>query len=343
MELEENNNAQPPYSAQHPWLLICHGDVMHKQTFFSVSENRYYMKSIPELKEKTLSAYADEWLVLQSINSNDCYLWNLISNEKIQLPPFPAKCDILSYLLSAPPHDSECQVIFQIKETETTLDEDEHENSDEHDNSDENSDGDENSDEDGDADSINEDENDDDDEDLLTFYFCKPGYNEEFHKQNVQSIIGDSRLGIWTVFKKFFYILIGMQNILTCLDIDNDSGRITATPMADGSPDLSKSYHAFYKDYLIQSSSNNMLLYVHLIGNGREFEMPYHFQVFQFDFIRGRWIKAESIGEIAIFISFPLKTGTACSTKDTNLNKECIYFTYGRHLYIYNWIISTTG
>ncbi|WMV44541.1 hypothetical protein MTR67_037926 [Solanum verrucosum] len=346
MELEENNNAQPPYSAQHPWLLICHGDVMQKQTFFSVSENRYYMKSIPELKEKTLSAYADEWLVLQSISSNDCYLWNLISNEKIQLPPLPAKCDILNCLLSAPPHDPECQVIFQI---ETTLDdddtnEDEHENSD-HEDGDEGSDEHENdnSDEDGDADSINEDENNEDDEDddenFLAFYFCKPGYNEEFHKQDVQSIIGYSRLGVWTVFKKKIYILIiGMQKILTCLDLDNDSGRITATPMADGSPDLSKSYYAFYKDYLIQSSSNDMLLYIHLIGNGREFEMPYHFQVFQFDFIRGRWIKAESIGEIAIFISFPLKTGTTCSTKDTNLNKECIYFTYGRYLYIYNWI-----
>ncbi|KAG5584127.1 hypothetical protein H5410_044561 [Solanum commersonii] len=312
MELEENNNAQPPYSAQHPWLLICHGDVMQKQTFFSVSENRYYIKRIPELKEKILSAYADEWLVLQSIYSNDCYLWNLISNEKIQLPPLPAKCDILNCLLSAPPHDPE----YSINEDE---------NDDEDEDEDENSDGD-------------EDSNEDEDEDLLTFYFCKPCYNEEFHKQDVQSIIGDSRLGIWTVFKKFFYILIEMQNILTCLDIDNDSGRITATPMADGSPDLSKSYHAFYKDYLIQSSSNDMLLYVHLIGNGREFEMPYHFQVFQFDFIRGRWIKAESIREIAIFISFPVKTGTACSTKDTNLNKECIYFTDGRYLYVYNWI-----
>ncbi|KAH0632411.1 hypothetical protein KY290_035835 [Solanum tuberosum] len=356
MELEEKKKekyGQPPYSAQHPWLLICHGDVMHKQTFFSVSENRYYMKSIPELKEKTLSAYADEWLVLQSINSNDCYLWNLISNEKIQLPPLPAKCDILKCLLSAPPHDPECQVIFQI---ETSLDDDdtnkdEHENSDhedensdedEHENSDEHENG--NSDEDGDADSINEDENDDDDEDedenLLTFYFCKPGYNEEFHKQDVQSIIGDSRLGIWTVFKKKIYILIGMQDILICLDLDNDSGRITATPMAKESPELSRKYsdHPWYNDYIIQSSSKDMLLYVHLISNGRKYGMPYHFRVLQFDFVRKRWIKVESIGEIAIFISSHMRAGTTCSTKGTNLNKESIYFTYGRYLYVYDLI-----
>ena len=73
MELEENKKekyGQPPYFAQYPWLLICHGDDMQRQTYFSVSENRYYMKSIPKLKEKIIHAYVDEWFVLQNINSN---------------------------------------------------------------------------------------------------------------------------------------------------------------------------------------------------------------------------------------------------------------------------------
>ncbi|KAG5579596.1 hypothetical protein H5410_050223 [Solanum commersonii] len=338
MKLEENKkenyveSVQPPYSAQHPWLLICHGDMMRRQTFFSVSENRYYMKSIPELKEKIICAYADEWLVLESIYSysSDCYLWNIISNDKIQLPPLPAKCNILKCLLSAPPHDPECQVIFLIKETETTSDDDDT-------NEDENSDGD--GDENSDGDGA---ENDDDDEDvnLLTFYFCKPGYNKEFHKQDAQSIIGDSHLDIWTVFKKKIYMIIGCPSILMCLDPDHDSGRITATPMANRAPHLSRKYsdHPLFKDYIIQSSSNDMLLYVHLISNGREYEMPYHFRLFRFDFVRKRWIKAESIGEIAIFISFPGKAGTTCSTKGTNLNKESIYFTDGRHIYVYDLI-----
>ncbi|XP_015161537.1 uncharacterized protein [Solanum tuberosum] len=265
-----------------------HAMPYHFQYSKAAKPNRAFLGAFLISADSVFSA--ERWSWKKTTMLNLLILPNTLGFLFVMLPPLPAKCDILNCLLSAPPHDPECQVIFQIETTldddDTNEDEDEHENdnSDEHenDNSDENSDGDENSDADGDADSINEDENDDDDEDenenLLTFYFCKPGYNEEFHKQDVQSIIGDWRLGIWTVFKRKFYILIGMQNILTCLDIDNDSGRITATPMDNESPDLLKSYHPFYKDYLIQSSSNDMLLYIHLIGNGREFEMPYHFQ-----------------------------------------------------------------
>ena len=131
---------------------------------------------------------------------------------------------------------------------------------------------------------------------------------------------------------------MGMQDILICLDVDNDSGRITATPMANESPEQSRKFsdHPCYTDFIIQSSCNDMLLYVHLISNGRNYRMSYHFRVLQFDFVRKRWIKAESIGEIAIFIS--LNAATTCSTKDTNLNKESIYFTDDRYLYIYDLI-----
>lgn len=299
---------QPPFSAQqqHPWLVICHGNFLKKQTFFSVSENRYYMRDIAELKERIISAYADKWLVLESIYSNDCYLWNFSSKDKIQLPPLPDECEILKCLLSAPPDDPECQVLFLIKET---------------------------ADQDEDKQNVNR----------RTFYFCKPGYNEEFHKQDANSIIGESRYGTWTVFKKRFYVLIGKIRILICLDPDNDSGRITATRMADEEPDLSRSYldTVRLQHYIIQSSSNDdddTLLYVHLIYSGKKHGMPYHFLVFRFDFAKKRWMEVESIGEIAIFLSFPLIRGTTCSTRGTNLKGESIYFTDGRYLYIYNLI-----
>ncbi len=57
MKLEEKKkkeSAEPPYSVQHPWLLICHGDLMQKQTFSSISDHRYYMRNISELKERIL-------------------------------------------------------------------------------------------------------------------------------------------------------------------------------------------------------------------------------------------------------------------------------------------------
>uniref|UniRef100_A0A3Q7FFM2 Uncharacterized protein n=1 Tax=Solanum lycopersicum TaxID=4081 RepID=A0A3Q7FFM2_SOLLC len=134
----------------------------------------------------------------------------LFQTKKFKLPPFPAECDILKCLLSAPPHDPECLVIFQIKETldDDDTDDDENENSidannknedenkntnnkdeDENDNTN-NKDEDENENSDEDS---NEDEDEDEDVNRLTFYFCKPGYNTEFHKQDVQSIIRDPR------------------------------------------------------------------------------------------------------------------------------------------------------
>uniref|UniRef100_M0ZS33 KIB1-4 beta-propeller domain-containing protein n=1 Tax=Solanum tuberosum TaxID=4113 RepID=M0ZS33_SOLTU len=322
-------SAQPPYSAQHPWLVICFGGELENQTFFSVSEDRYYMRHIPELKEKIIRAYADEWLLLESIYSSDCYLWNLISNDKIHLPPLPTECEIMMCLLSAPPHDPECQILFLIKETEN-VDEDEDE------------------DVDVDVDDENDDENDEDDDETdedvnpPTLYFCKPGYNEEFHKQDVQSIIGDWRLGIWTVFKRKFYILTCKTHALLCLDPDNDSGRITVTLMANEFPIMFGGYLDMnrYEKYIIQSSnaSDDMLFYVHLYFNGKDHAMPYHFQVLKFDFEKKMWIETESIGEIAIFVSYSTRTGTTCSTRGTNLNGESIYFTDGRYLYVYNLI-----
>ncbi|KAH0632814.1 hypothetical protein KY284_035600 [Solanum tuberosum] len=88
MELEEYKKEKyaesyrPPFSIeqveqqqqQHPWLVMCDGDVLEKQTFFSVSKNQYYMRRIPELKEKIIRAYVDEWLVLESLYSSDGYL-----------------------------------------------------------------------------------------------------------------------------------------------------------------------------------------------------------------------------------------------------------------------------
>ncbi|XP_055811603.1 uncharacterized protein LOC129881421 [Solanum dulcamara] len=336
MKLEEYKkekyveSAQPPYSAQHPWLVICHGEDLEKQSFFSVSENRYYMRHIHELKEKIICAYAVEWLVLESIYSSECYLWNLISNDKIQLPPLPAECEILKCLLSAPPHDPECQILFLIKETETATDEDDDATDEDEDAIDE-------------ADDDNSDDENSDDENVEdvnqpTFYFCKPGYDEEFHTRDVPSIIKNGHCGIWTVFKSKFYVLTFQTRLLICLDPDNDSGRITVRRMANESPDIRR-YRDIecFQNYIIQSSDNiDMLLYVHVFFSGKNHGMPYHFLVFRFDFVKKRWIEAESIGEIAIFVSSCIGAGTTCSTRGTNLNRESIYFTDDRYLYIYN-------
>lgn len=109
-----NKYGEPPFSPQqHPWLVIFHGADKQKQIFFSISEDRYYMRTIPELRNKKICECAHGWLVLLDSNSGDCYIWNPISNDKIQLPPLPdTRYNELQCLLSAPPHEPECCILF---------------------------------------------------------------------------------------------------------------------------------------------------------------------------------------------------------------------------------------
>ncbi|KAG5570308.1 hypothetical protein H5410_060074 [Solanum commersonii] len=63
----------PPLSSQpHSWLVICPSKKTH--TFFSISEDRSYKRSIQELGNALIRAYAQEWLVLEEFDSSDCYL-----------------------------------------------------------------------------------------------------------------------------------------------------------------------------------------------------------------------------------------------------------------------------
>ncbi|KAM3303879.1 hypothetical protein P3S67_014910 [Capsicum chacoense] len=287
---------RPPLSAQaEPWFVIFHGDEMQNHTFFSISEDRYYTRSIPELQTKKICAYAREWLVLFDYYTRDYHLWNAVCNDKIQLPPLPSTTGHhkLQCFLSAPLHDPECRLLF-IDEPSSLL------------------------------------------------YFIKPGYNEEFHKQDLRQIIGDSHLTLWTVFKGKFYGLV--QSMLVHLDLDNDSGIVTTTPMAS-KPLYDKNGEfldmPIWDEYLIQSScdddqnNNDMLLCVHKLCTGWHLSVVYGFLVFRFDFAKATWVEMKSIGDNAIFLHG--SRGTICSTRDNNnLKKDSIYFIQGRRLCVFN-------
>ncbi|WMV08533.1 hypothetical protein MTR67_001918, partial [Solanum verrucosum] len=176
----------------------------------------------------------------------------------------------------------------------------------------------------------------------LDVYLCKPSYDEEFHKQDLISIIGDNHFLGWTIFMGNFYILTWHTDILLRLDVDDSSGTISATPMTNQPPYI---YFTEYLDmprfenYLIQSEDDNKdeveLLYVYILFYGRELENVNKIIVLQFDFVNKVWEEVKSIGENAIFLG-PFRGGTTCCTRGTNLKKEFIYFTKGRYLYIFN-------
>ncbi|KAG5570311.1 hypothetical protein H5410_060077 [Solanum commersonii] len=338
--------------------------------------------------------------------SSQPHTWlNVISNNKIQLPPLPYD-DQLLCLLSAPPNDPECCILFLIHEspppdtdddensnddienknsnddtndgTDTNDDDTENENFDDDDTNNDYPD-DDNDDDDTDVnddDTDNEDPDDDDDtdtndddtdsenlddddldsndddtdnknpndddtedeanddnqddganndENAAALYLCKPGYDEEFHKQDLKSIIGDNCFS---------------TRILLCLDVDDSSGTISTTPMTSQPP-----YNYFteylnmprFGNYLIQSEDDNKveLLYVRMLFHGREFKDVYKIIVFRFDFVNKVWEEKKSIGETAIFLG-PCFGGTTCCTRGTNIKRESIYFIKGRYLCIFN-------
>ncbi|KAL3655277.1 hypothetical protein CASFOL_001063 [Castilleja foliolosa] len=96
-----------------PLLLTSHGE---KQSLYSLIDNRYKTISHhPVLVGKSILGSAYGWLVLTNSNSNldDCCLWNPESNEKIQLPQLDEARYYTTCVLSKPPTDPDCLIVFK--------------------------------------------------------------------------------------------------------------------------------------------------------------------------------------------------------------------------------------
>ncbi|OMO84056.1 hypothetical protein COLO4_22268 [Corchorus olitorius] len=81
----------PLVSQKHtPGLILSHGVQGEKQTFFSISQDQYYTRMIPEMENKIIlgSSSSSGWLILMDddADSSNYFLLNLESLEKIQLP-----------------------------------------------------------------------------------------------------------------------------------------------------------------------------------------------------------------------------------------------------------------
>ncbi|KAL7240743.1 hypothetical protein ACSBR2_006401 [Camellia fascicularis] len=110
MELTENEKSRPPLIQVQPWLLIYHGKYRQFQNFYNVSEDYCYIKKIPELCNKQICTSSYGWLVLENLDSDECFLLNLVSMDKIQLPLRESTYDFC--VLTLPPSDPDCRVIF---------------------------------------------------------------------------------------------------------------------------------------------------------------------------------------------------------------------------------------
>ncbi|KAK9292361.1 hypothetical protein L1049_020327 [Liquidambar formosana] len=101
----------PPAPRLDPWLVFLHGRRGQNQTFYSLSENRYHVRNIPNMRRKCFCTSSHGWIVIVDIYSDDCFLLNPVSMDKRQLPSAKS----LTYdlcVLSSSPDDPNCIVLF---------------------------------------------------------------------------------------------------------------------------------------------------------------------------------------------------------------------------------------
>ncbi|KAI8544168.1 hypothetical protein RHMOL_Rhmol08G0275000 [Rhododendron molle] len=97
-----------------PWLVFNHGEKegYSTQTIVNIAQARYDVASIPEMRNKIICTSSHGWLVLWDFISSDCSLLNPVSMENIALPPLPPALSFMTCILSSPPTDPECVLIF---------------------------------------------------------------------------------------------------------------------------------------------------------------------------------------------------------------------------------------
>ncbi|KAL6506597.1 hypothetical protein OROHE_022429 [Orobanche hederae] len=103
---KEKNKKLPPL------LLTSHGKLSEKQSFYSLTANRYEIKCLPILGFTSVLGSAYGWLVLVEHLEDDCFLLNPTSMETIQLPNLEDPHLYNRCILSKPPTEPDCLVVF---------------------------------------------------------------------------------------------------------------------------------------------------------------------------------------------------------------------------------------
>ncbi|CAL1403048.1 unnamed protein product [Linum trigynum] len=108
-----------------PWLVQFHGERNQRsQTFYSMSQRRRHVESIPEIRSHRIAATSHGWLLLIwdcREYDHDCFLLNPATMEKIQLPDWPDLDSTYEYcFLSSPPTVPDCVVLFTLSTDEET-------------------------------------------------------------------------------------------------------------------------------------------------------------------------------------------------------------------------------
>ncbi|XP_077235733.1 F-box/kelch-repeat protein At1g57790-like isoform X2 [Tasmannia lanceolata] len=109
MEAENEECSRVPAPQSAPWLVFFHKKEVN-QYFYSISKGICYMRNIPEMHRKLCFGSSHGWLLMLDENSDESFLLNPITMQKIQLPSIESD-QITFWILSSPPTDPDSIVI----------------------------------------------------------------------------------------------------------------------------------------------------------------------------------------------------------------------------------------
>ncbi|KAF8378533.1 hypothetical protein HHK36_029876 [Tetracentron sinense] len=255
-----------PASLPSPCLVFSHGKRNRSQTFFSIPKGQYCVKSIPELQQNLICTCSHGWLVMLAFYSDDCFLWNTASMEKIKLPPLKSFSH-RACVLSSSPNDPNCIVLFTSSEGPFIR-------------------------------------------------FCRPGSSEwfEYTFGSDGEIISEAIMHGGKI-----YCLTFLHRTLLMVDIDP---HLAVRKLEVKIPDPSLPDTVRLSNYLIESCGEIFLVKKMYLGETTT--KVRDFDVFKMDFLRMVWVRVESLGDRAFFISST--NCISCSSAESGIKGNSIYY-----------------
>ena len=339
--------------------MFCHGKDLQRQTFFSISEDRYYTRIIPAMRDKVIHYSSNGCLVMKDNDFKNNFFLDLVSMELIQLPPVEfdyqvcilwknsrdSNCRIWfinnDFSMSCQPGDREYvkkEIQFEDEEEEEDygneefdindkklLDEDTEDGRKE-DHVDDHSEDEEFQNEED----LEDEEFEDDEEDLEDEEY----EDDEEDIEDVDNIEKSIRTAI-VIENKMYAILLGSFRLVVG-ELEDSKIRFRKLTKKKPLPLLGPPGIICHSTYLIESHKEFFLVLMIYSNPFLSYQEVTNFEVFRFDSSIHEWVETQSIGERSIFLNY--RGGRCCDAMESRVKANSIYFfkSQDRHLYVFD-------
>ncbi|OVA04481.1 Protein of unknown function DUF295 [Macleaya cordata] len=335
---ERSERSRPPGPRAAPWLVIPHGEGKKDQAFYNLSEPniRTCQKFIPEMSGKSYWQKPSHqgWLVMlcddddydykadsipPNCNFGDCFLWNPVTLETIQLPnllDWLNKSDqykILDCVLSSPPKssnpDDDSMVFFLFERL--------------------------------------------DERDEQVLVFCRHGEDKQWRTKELTGYILNDGLRNYVVsllcFKgklygmclNFWHLEIEIQLGPKDDDVDGKTLSIRSFKVSNNTffPLMGGEFFNVGVHYV---ESCDELFTIDIFYNRRSYsKIVISIQVLRLDFSLMAWEKVKSFGDHVLFLG--KNTKSSCSAAELGLTRGCLYYTLPKDQSLYKFEVEDNG